>query len=172
MTQTPDSLHGHNVAGQSAGVAQRIVGRNPGAEQRRGIDVGQAVRNRHQRFNRSQHVLLIAAVVADAGNLLVLAVAEIAAPAFAARAIMSAMPANTDPLPLAPRADSGSEFVDHARDFMARNARIRNAGPRSFHDQRVTVAHPAGVHPDANLSRTGLRNLALHNLKTLAGFAD
>ena len=54
------------------------------------IDVTQGVRNRCQRLNRRDHILLISAVVADTGNFLVSTVAKISAPALAAGAVEEA----------------------------------------------------------------------------------
>ncbi len=110
--------------GQRAAVPQCVVGGDSGAEQRRCFDIAETFRYRRQRFHRSQHVLLVSAVIADAGNLKILAIAKISAPARAARVVLPAMPADAHPLSLLPCGNPGAHFIDHARDFVSWNAGI------------------------------------------------
>ena len=76
--------------------------------------------------------MLVAAVIADAGNFHVYAIAKIAAAAVEAGIVMAAVPADADALALLPLGDIGAEFIDDARDFVSWNARILNAGPGTF----------------------------------------
>ena len=124
-------------------------------------------RHRHQRLHRSHHVLLVSAVIADARNFQVPAIAKISAPALATRAVMAAVPADADALSLLPLGNTVTQFVDDADDFMSGNAGILNSGPLAFLREHVTVANATGLHLDAHLSCTRLRNLALDDLGTL-----
>ena len=130
VTQTADALHRNQVAGKRTAVPQRVEGGNSGAEQRRRFDVAQTFRYRRQRLDRSHHVLLVSAVIADARNFQVPAIAKISAPARETRAVLAAVPADTDALSLLPRGNTGTQFIDDARDFVSWNAGILNAGPR------------------------------------------
>ena len=56
-----------------------------------------------QGFYRSHHVLLIPAVIADARNLHVAAIAKVSPPALATGVVVTAVPADPDPLPHGPR---------------------------------------------------------------------
>src|ERR1700726_3066784 len=49
--------------------------------------------------------------------------------------------------------------------FMSWNAGILNAGPSAFFREHVTVADTTGLHLDAHVSYTRLRNLALDDLE-------
>src|SRR5207249_10723726 len=64
-------------------------------------------------------------------NLQVPAIAKISAPARDTRVVLAAVPAHAHSLPLLPRGDAGAQFVNDPRDFVSRNARILNTGPRS-----------------------------------------
>src|SRR5258708_7341558 len=93
---------------QCSAVPNRAKGGNSGAEQWSCIDVAQGVRNRCQRLNRRDHILLVSAVVADTGNFLVSTVAKISAPALSAGAVVASMPADADTLPNFPRGNAGA----------------------------------------------------------------
>jgi hypothetical protein len=56
--------------------------------------------------------------------------------------------------------------MNHTRNFMSRNAGVGNSGPGAIYDERIAVAHSTCLHFDADLSRTGFRDLSLDNLKT------
>jgi hypothetical protein len=85
---------------------------------------------------------------------------------------MAAMPTDTDALTQLPLGNAVAQFVDDARDFMSRNPRILNAGPRAFDRKHVTVTNPTSLHPDPDLSRARLGDLALHDLETRAGLGN
>jgi hypothetical protein len=75
------------------------------------------------------------------------------------------MPAHSYSLSLLPRGDAGAHFVNHARHLVPRHTRIRYTRPPAFLRQHITVANSASLHLDANLPRSGLRNLSLHHFK-------
>src|SRR5215471_482094 len=129
MTEAANAQHGHKVAGHRAAVPQRVVSRNAGAEHRRRFDVIQGFRYGDQGFYRCQHVALVSAVVADAGNQDALTVAKISATALKTCAVMAAVPADTDALSLLPVGDISARFVDDAHDFVSRNPGILEARP-------------------------------------------
>ncbi len=62
----------------------------------------------------------VAAVKIKAGDFLLRAIAEIAAAAGQARAIVAAMPADADALALLPVGDAGTEVGNDAGHFVAR----------------------------------------------------
>src|SRR5579871_5645997 len=105
-------------------MTQGVICRDSSAEQRRCFGIFKDVGNRRQCFNRSDHVLLIPAVIADAGNLKVHAIEEISATALAASIVMASIPAHTDALPDFPRGHARPNFVDDTRHFMPGNAWI------------------------------------------------
>jgi hypothetical protein len=115
-------------------MAQRVVCGNSCAEQRRCFNVTEMFRYRRQRFDGRHNVLLVSAVVADARDFQVLAIAKIPAPARGTRAVVASVPADADvgALSLDPLGNIFTEFINNVRDFVAWNARILNAGPCAF----------------------------------------
>ena len=172
MTQAADALHGNEVAGHCAAVAECVIGGNSGIEQGRGLSVTEAVGNRHQRFHGSQHVFLISAVIADAAHLYVATIAKIAPPALAAGAIMTTMPADAHALTLFPRSHARANFIHHARNFVSGNAGILKARPQAFFDEHIAVADATGVDLDADLSRVRLWDRTLDDFKLRSGFRN
>src|SRR5262249_49382299 len=140
VAETADALHSDEVAGERTTVPQRVVGGDAGAQQWCRLDVAETVRNRHQCLGGSHHVFLVSPVVADASDLHMPAVDEVATSALATGAIVAAVPADADPLADRPRGDAGTQLVDDARDFVSRNAGILDSGPGAFLREFVAVA--------------------------------
>src|SRR5262249_18398424 len=126
VAQAADALDRDQIARHRAAVAKRVVGRDPRAQQRRDLHVVEARRDRDQRLRRRHHVLLIAAVVRDSGDLEVHAIAKVAAPARDTRAVVPTMPSDADALATLPLGDARTEAVDDTRDLVARYPRILN----------------------------------------------
>ena len=137
-------------------MAQGVVGGNSGTEQRRCFGVSQSLRYGHQRFYGSDHVLLITAVIADARNFQIPAIAEISTPALATGVVLAAVPADTYALSLVPRGNTSTHFIDDACDFMSWNAGILNSRPKPFFREHITVANTTSLNPNAHLSCVGL----------------
>ena len=79
------------------------------------------------------------------------------------------MPADTGSLALLPPGDTGTDFIDDARDFVAWNTGILNPGPLAFFGEDVAVADPAGLYLDAHLPYTRLGNFAVGHLEIGTG---
>src|SRR5437016_3342386 len=116
-------------------VAQSIKGSDAGAEKRGGFGGVERFGHLRHGFRRGDHVLGVAAVVGDAADFFVDAVDEIAAAALQTGSIMATVPTDTHALALLPIGDARADFVDDARDFGARKARVGHAGPKAvFHE--------------------------------------
>src|SRR5262245_57787026 len=165
VAQPADSLHGNKVTRTRAATAQRIEGGDAGAKQWSCLDIGEGFRYPHQGLGRSEHVLFVSAVVANPGNPAISAVAEVSPPALPAGAIVSAMPADADALPLGPSGNSGTHSVDETHHFMTWYARVLDTGPGTFLCERVTMTDAAGLHLDSHLSRCWVRNFPLDDLE-------
>src|SRR6266851_6818247 len=122
MAEAANTQDGNHVARHRSAVAERIEGRDPGAEQRRSFGSAKLVRDRRERMSGSHHRLGISAVIRDAGDAQVAAVNKPAPQARLAMPAMPPKPADTDALPDPPPAHAGADRVDHARDLVARNA--------------------------------------------------
>ena len=118
----------------------------------------------------NEHEIGVASVASETGNLPPFAARhKIAAAAGIAVAAMPAVPADSDALSDFPAENARADGVDHAGDFVSRNARVRDARPRTFLGVFIAVADAAGLHLDAHRSCDGLRDFALHQLKRSLG---
>ena len=122
--------------------------------------------------HRSHHVLLVSAVIADACDFHVLAIAKIPSTALETSAVVAAVPTDTSALALRPTRNTIAEFLDDASNFMPWNARKLDAGPQAFLREHITVAHTASQHLDEHVPRTRLRNLARDNREIASRFGN
>jgi hypothetical protein len=129
MAEASDALDGDEIAGARAGVAQCVVDGDACAEQQSGFVGRETIGHESDGLGGSNHVPLIAAVEVNGSDLLELAVDEIAAAAGIALEAVSAVPSDGNPLAGFPQGHVGSEGVDGAGDFVARDARILKARP-------------------------------------------
>ena len=92
--------------------------------------------------------MLVAAVITDARNFQIPAIAKISAPAGPARVVLATVPADTDPLANTPSGNSGTDRVDQTDDFMTRYPRILDAGEETLLGFTVAMADPASLDLD------------------------
>jgi len=85
---------------------------------------------------------------------------------------MSAVPAYADPLTFFPLRDFVADCIDASRNFMTRHTRKLKPRPETFFDDKIAVANTARFHFHANLPRARLRDIAFHQFKISAGFAN
>src|SRR4030095_14565420 len=152
VTQPADAQHAHEISGTRAAVPQRTEGRDSRTEQRGRFDGTETLRHRRQRLHRSHHVLLIPTVIAHAGHFPVPAISEVSAPTREARAVMAAVPADTDALSLLPAGDTDAHFIEDADDFVPGHARILDTGPLAFLREHVAVTDATGRDLDPHVS--------------------
>ena len=117
-----DAEDGDGVAGSRDRLAQGVERRDARTQQRGGFDVGQVVGDSGERFGWRDHVLGVAAVVGDAGDLAVLARDEIASAARLTGEVAAAEPADADAV-AGSSGDAFADGVDDAGDFVAGCAR-------------------------------------------------
>ena len=122
------------------------------------------------RLSRCDHVFLVAAVVADATHYYASAIGEIASSACQTGAISAAKPSHSDSIAFLPLRHTGGNFINHAGDLVSGNARKRHARKPSFFGQDIAVTNPTGFDANPHLSRPGLGNFALHDLKVCSRF--
>ena len=126
--------------------------------------------NARHRLVRHDDVLGVAAVVADAGDLRLLAVEEEALAARVAHEAVAAVPADADAVARLPLRHLGAHRVDAPGDFVAGDARQREPGKRPPLHERVAVADAARLDLDADLRGTRFRDLALDHLERASAF--
>src|SRR4029077_5909741 len=166
VPQTADALHRNKTTRRRAAVSQGVKGRDSGTKQRRCFGVAQRVGYFRQCVDGSDHVLLIAPVVADTRNFGVAAVKVASTPAFETRVVLPAMPADANALSPLPSGDLGAQLIDDACHLVPRHPRILDSRPEAFFHENVTVANTTGLHSNAHLSRTRFGNLALNYFET------
>ena len=165
MAETANSEDSDEIPRAGAALPQRVEGCDTGADERTGIDRGEVIRYGCQGLEGRDHVIGIAAVVGNPGNQEVYTGDEVAAPAGLAMAAMAAVSTDADALAGFPFGHVRSECIDHAGDLVSWDTGVTNARPASFHGERVTVTNPAGLNFDADMTGTGLRNIAFHHLE-------
>jgi hypothetical protein len=75
------------------------------------------------------------------------------------------MPTYPNSLARGPSCDAWTDRIDYSRDLMAGHPRILNSREESFFGKRIAVTDTACLNLDANLSGSGLRNLAFNDFK-------
>src|SRR6202171_1296498 len=146
-------------------MSQRVERGNASAHQRRSFGCVERFRHLRQSFHWRDHVFLIAAVVADSANLHVCAVHEISASARKTGAVLPTVPADSNPLACLPFLHAHAQFVDHASYFVSGDARVRNAGEKTFLRHHIAVTDTTGLHLNPHLSPARLRSFALYEFK-------
>src|SRR5258708_25863877 len=168
MPEAADALDGDEIGRECAAVAQGVESGNTRAKERAGFHGVEAIRHCGERFHRSDHVFLIAAIEADSANFRVAAIGEISAAAREASAVLAAVPADADALAFFPAGDAGADVIDHAGDFVSGGAGILSAGPVSFFYEAVAVTDAASLHANAHVPRARIWNVALLNFEICA----
>src|SRR5487761_432710 len=165
MAKAADTQDCYHVARHRAAVAERIEGRDPGAEQWGGFGGAKLVRDRSERVGGRHHCFGIAAIIRDTGYAQVATVNQPTTPARLAMPAIPPKPADADALPGAPAHHASADRVDHASDLVPGNAREGEDGPLPFDRETVAVAHTADLDADADLARCRLGYLALDEFK-------
>src|SRR5712692_4763967 len=170
VPQAADALHGNEVRWHSPAVAEGIEGGDSRAHQRTCLCGIQALRHGCERFDRGEHVFLIAAVIADAGNFQVEAIRKISAAASNASAVLPAVPANADALAFFPARDASAHVINHSGDFVSGRTRILNAREESFFCDEVAVADATSLHANAHVPGGRVWNFTLDDFKIRSRF--
>ena len=155
--------------GPRAAVAKTVERGDAGAHERRRIDGRKIVGHQRQRADGREHILGVAAIARDAGNLGgSLAGEEIAAAAVIAIAAESAVPADAHSLSGFPARDVGTNRIDHADHFVSGNARILDARKETVLRHRIAVADATSLDLDSHKAGAGLGNVAFDNFQGTA----
>ena len=135
---------------------QRPVADQPGAQQRRRLEVRVALRDREAVALVGDRQLRVAAVELVAGEAGPLAEVLAAGAAVAALAAGPAEPRDPDPLPGLEALRPLPRPLDGADDLVAGDERQLRLGQVAVDDVEVGAADAAGVHPHQHLPRPGL----------------
>ena len=168
MPQPTDAQDSNGISRPRSAMAQAVVGGHAGAHQRCGVHVRQIVRNQRQCIGRRNHVVGIAAIETDPGDLRVFAENKVALAAGNAVVAVPAMPAQAHPLSCLEEWNVSPHSIHHASNLMPRYAGIGDAGKEAELGNRIAVANAAGLHADAHMARPRLGKLPLHHFKGAA----
>jgi hypothetical protein len=102
----------------------------------------------------------------------VLAGERISPPTAAAITTGARKPANSDPRTHSPPVDIRTNSVDHADDFMTRNARVGEPRHPALDRESIAVANAAGVHLDSHLMPARLRQFTFLHVQLAARFRN
>src|SRR5258708_21067586 len=128
MSQSTEPLHGHEVAGTSRRMAQRVVSGQPRAEQWSRIGRTEFIRNGDQSARNRDHRFGVTTIEMNAADRLVGTIHEISPATGSADAAMAAEEAHADTLADFPTRDAFAQCVDFPNDFMTGHARKAHAG--------------------------------------------
>src|SRR5215469_13049779 len=172
VSEAADTLHCNQTVWRRAAVSQRIESSDSSTQQRSRFGIAECIWYRRQCFDRSDHVLLISSVVANACHFGVLAIKEASTPAFDTGVVLPAMPSHADALPFLPSGNFAAQCIDDARNSVPRNPRILNSRPEAFLHKHIAVADTTSLYLDQDLSRARLRNFPFDNLELPTRFGD
>ena len=166
MAKPAQTQYSDGVARPCAGVSQRVECGEPGAHEGRRIDGRKLGRHQRDRAGGCDHVLRVATVVSDAGDLMRHASEELTAAARVAASAITAVPTNTHLLARLPADGAGSHRIDHSGHLMPRYTRM------SFLGDRIAVADSTSLHTDAYRSGARLGYRPLNNFERPVGTRD
>src|SRR6516162_4836326 len=156
VTEPANAEYRDEIARLRRRVSQCAERRESGTKQRRRVNGGQIVGNRHETARLGEQDFGIAAVVMNSGVFLVLTVHKVAAAAKFAITARAGEKADADPLADLPTANARSHPVNAPDDLVARNPRIGNAREASLDCRGVRVAHSARLDANAHLVVAGI----------------
>ena len=81
---------------------------------------------------------------------------------------MPAMPPHTDALAFLPHRHAGAHLVDHTGHLVTCDTRVLQPGPIAFLHKHIAMAHPTGLHFDANLVGRRCWDLSLDDFESPA----
>ena len=156
-----------------AGQTQRAVADQPGAEKRRGLQIGESVRDREAEAMVGHSELGEAAVDVVTREARVVAEVLAAAGAVAALTVRPAQPGNADAVANGEALSAGPEPDHNPGDLVPQNERQLGLGQIAVDDVQVGAADAAGVDLDQDLLRPGNGFGDIDQLERLAlGFED
>src|SRR5438034_4045725 len=165
VAEPPDPLNGDKIAWQRTAMTESIERRNSGAHERRGLGGIERFGHASQRFNRRDHEFLIAPVITNSANLPIRTVGEITPPARGARAVLAAMPADSDSFAFLPVLHTRADTVDNAGHLVSGHARIRHSRKEAFLRNYIAVANSTRLNTNPHMTWTGLRDFTVHKLE-------
>src|SRR5262249_34233975 len=114
---------------------------------------------------RADVVPLRAPVVADPRPLGVRALRKAPPPAREARPVLTAVPADPDPLSRFPLSHARADRIDDTGDLVTWNTWVLDAGPAAFLHEHFAMTHAARLDSNANLAGPRLRDFPLDDLE-------
>ena len=165
VAEPAQAEHGDDVARPCAAVSQRIESGDAGAHQGGRINGRQVGGHSRNGAGRRDHVLRVAAVECETGDLTGHAGEELPTAALTATPAIAAVPTDARPLARRPSDDAGADRIDHPGRFMTGHARILNTRESSLFDEGIAVADAASLHLDPHRTGAWFRYLPFNDLQ-------
>jgi len=162
MPKAPNALHSDQVSGPQAGVAKGVIGCNSRAKERGGFCGTELVRNGSHPACFGDHHFRIPSIHVYPRRHRALTIHHVPASARFAHAVFAGDQADTNSLTDFPLKYSRAQSFDATDHLMPRNARQSQTWIGAHDGGRVGVANAASFHPNPSLTRTRLRDPALH----------
>src|SRR5262245_38002378 len=169
MAKPSKPLHCDEVPCASATMAQTVERRDSCTENGRGFHGRQGVGDGCHRFALGDHILRVAAIFIESGDLKILTTHEVSPSAWHTLPAMSAVPPDTGALALLPDGHAWTYGINHAGHFMPCHARVLKSWPVPLFGERIAMAHTTGLDLDANGVRTWLRHRTFDHLEWSSG---
>jgi hypothetical protein len=157
MPKATNTLHRDQISAAQAGVAKRVVGRDPRAEERGGFCGPELLRNRSDAARFSDHHFRISSIHGDSRYHGVLTIHHVSASAWLAHPVFAAEEADTHPLPDCPSRHAAAYGVNAANDFMPGNPRQIQIRVNARDRGRIGVTDPTCFDSNPNLAGAQVR---------------
>src|SRR5436190_2070757 len=161
MRRRTETHQRDSLAGLHLGTAQRAIADHTRAQQRRGLEVVERVRQTHCKRLRHDESIGVPAVDRPSREVGVLAEVLLAPAAVRARPVGAVEPGDADALADVQLVAAGAEPVDETDGLMPGHDRQVRELEVALDDMEVGATAPARVHADAHLARSGLGHLSL-----------
>ena len=135
---------------------------DPGTQQRRSLLGAEAVGEGVGIVRGRHHVLRVTAVPVPTGEFRGGAQVLVASAAVAAHRARTGQPRDPHPVSDGEAGNPCTDFVDDADDLVARHHQVPFGRQVAFRQMQVGPTDPADLHPNPNLARRRLGNLAFH----------
>jgi hypothetical protein len=165
MAQPSDTLDSDKIAGSGIGVPQCVERRNTSTQQRSGSNGAHLVWYAAQRLSWYSRILCIPSIKRQPSDSRIFTALKITAPTGITGKAVTAVPANTYPVPLRPVMNICSGGVDLAGNLVARYSGVCGAWIAALFDKGVTVADTTRLYLHSNFIGRRLGNWAFNDIK-------
>jgi hypothetical protein len=171
MPKTPNALYSHQISATQAGIAKRVVGRDPRAEERGSFRGLELIGNGRDGARFSYHHFRISSIHGYSRYHGVLTIDSISASARFANPVFAGDQADADSLTDFPPRHARTQCFNSTNHFMPRNARQSQPRVDARDRAHIGVTDSTRFNPNPNLTHSRLSDPPFHYSKH-AGCGD